>query len=93
MRSPQKRNRSSAKCDRQWDALHNTSKYYTNFVSPPEAPTYRPTPEEFEDPITYVAKIRPEAEKYGVVKIIPPSVSPILPIPVWLLQSEYENVS
>lgn len=31
----------------------------------PECPVYRPTKEEFEDPLTYLQKIFPEASKYG----------------------------
>lgn len=40
---------------------------------PPEAPIFRPTPEEFEHPLRYIASIRPAAEAYGICKVIPPA--------------------
>ncbi|CAG8973472.1 hypothetical protein HYALB_00011067 [Hymenoscyphus albidus] len=37
-----------------------------------EAPTFRPTVEEFKDPFEYMKKISAEGSKYGICKIIPP---------------------
>lgn len=37
-----------------------------------EAPTYRPTAEQFKDPVAYMQSIREEAQQYGIVKIVPP---------------------
>ena len=46
----------------------------SEFVRPPEAPVFEPTEEEFQDPFTYLEKIRPIAEAKGICKIRPPEV-------------------
>lgn len=42
------------------------------FRIPPEAPVFEPTVEEFLDPLAYINKIRPVAEKTGICKVKPP---------------------
>ncbi|XP_065066766.1 lysine-specific demethylase 5A-like isoform X2 [Rhopilema esculentum] len=42
------------------------------FIQPPEAPVFEPNEEEFKDPLAFIAKIRPFAEKIGICKIRPP---------------------
>uniref|UniRef100_G3Q5D6 [histone H3]-trimethyl-L-lysine(4) demethylase n=1 Tax=Gasterosteus aculeatus aculeatus TaxID=481459 RepID=G3Q5D6_GASAC len=42
------------------------------FVPPPECPVFEPSWEDFSDPLGYINKIRPIAEKTGICKIRPP---------------------
>lgn len=37
-----------------------------------EAPTFRPTEDEFKNPMEYIRRIAPQAKAYGICKIIPP---------------------
>ncbi|KAL2610474.1 hypothetical protein R1flu_029047 [Riccia fluitans] len=38
----------------------------------PEAPVFYPTDDEFKHPLRYIDKIRPQAEAYGLCRIVPP---------------------
>ncbi|KAK0088572.1 hypothetical protein PV325_011492 [Microctonus aethiopoides] len=38
-----------------------------------EAPTFHPSEKDFQDPLEYIDKIRPIAEKYGICRVVPPS--------------------
>ncbi|KAM9772415.1 lysine-specific demethylase 5A [Syngnathus typhle] len=42
------------------------------FVPPPECPVFEPSWEDFSDPLGFINKIRPIAEKTGICKIRPP---------------------
>ncbi|KAH8342773.1 hypothetical protein KR084_012816 [Drosophila pseudotakahashii] len=44
-----------------------------HFDTPPECPVFRPTVEEFKNPLAYISKIRSIAEKCGIAKILPPA--------------------
>lgn len=57
-----------------------------DFEVPEEAPVFIPTSEEFKNPLLYIQKIRPLAEKFGICKIKPPAVSYSLfpPLPLYL---------
>ncbi|KAE8582752.1 hypothetical protein XENTR_v10020239 [Xenopus tropicalis] len=45
---------------------------YIEFVPPPECPVFEPSWEEFSDPLSFIGRIRPIAEKTGICKIPPP---------------------
>jgi len=42
------------------------------FQPPKETIVFKPTTEEFQNALKYIEKIRPEAEPYGICKLIPP---------------------
>ncbi|XP_028910355.1 lysine-specific demethylase 5A isoform X2 [Ornithorhynchus anatinus] len=46
--------------------------YPAEFLPPPECPVFEPSWEEFTDPLGFIGRIRPLAEKTGICKIRPP---------------------
>ena len=57
-------------------ALRNSTvhqKLQVDMSSVPEAPVFRPTLQEFSNPLVYLNKIRAEAQRHGICKIIPPA--------------------
>jgi jmjN domain len=41
-------------------------------VAVPEAPVFRPTAQEFADPLSYISSIQATAAAAGIAKIVPP---------------------
>lgn len=52
-------------------ALHRDALRSESFT-PPDAPVFRPSADEFSNPLRYIASIRPQAESYGICKVVPP---------------------
>ncbi|XP_060536909.1 lysine-specific demethylase 5 [Cylas formicarius] len=67
--SPGSSKNSPLKCNEHYNQVKEEA---FQFEVPPEAPVFYPTDDEFSDPLAYIAKIRPIAEKTGICKIKPP---------------------
>ncbi|XP_010489113.1 PREDICTED: putative lysine-specific demethylase JMJ16 isoform X1 [Camelina sativa] len=62
-------------CEECKDCQKVTAKWHPDEARRPDledAPVFYPSEEEFEDTLSYIAKIRPQAEKYGICRIVPP---------------------
>lgn len=84
--------KTSPTCGKYFDSHYSFKDDLFEFEVPPEAPVFYPTDEEFEDPLGYIAKIRPLAENTGICKIKPPTVrikSPSLQI--FMILSIFQN--
>ncbi|XP_061875641.1 lysine-specific demethylase 5C isoform X1 [Colius striatus] len=57
----------------QWLSASGDLEPPEDFLPPPECPVFEPSWAEFSDPLGYIAKIRPIAEKSGICKIRPPA--------------------
>ncbi|XP_036138243.1 protein Jumonji [Monomorium pharaonis] len=75
--------RSQVKCKQKGSELQDRSsssnntmllgtKITNNETRVVEAPTFHPTEKEFQDPLEYIDKIRPIAEKFGICRVVPP---------------------
>lgn len=49
------------------------SRAFNRLFGVKEAPTFHPTRDEFKDPLAYIAKIKDIGQKYGIIKIAPPT--------------------
>ena len=56
----------------QKQSSHLSNKRTTSLHGLTEAPIFRPSEDEFRDPIEYIKSIAPQGRTYGIVKIIPP---------------------
>lgn len=62
------------------------------FVVPPEAPVFCPSESEFQDPLSYIDKIRYIAEQSGICKIKPPPVIIRLWFYKFLIHNKFSTV-
>ncbi|XP_072765966.1 uncharacterized protein Jarid2 isoform X2 [Anoplolepis gracilipes] len=72
--------RAQMKCKQKASELYSSSNKTTfpsaknanNEARVVEAPTFHPTDKDFQDPLEYIDKIRPIAEKFGICRVVPP---------------------
>ncbi|XP_047114096.1 uncharacterized protein LOC124794633 [Schistocerca piceifrons] len=76
---PSKRGPAKAKCVKSSDSNYVITPINSSAFPAPggaaqlvEAPTFRPTEKEFQDPLEFIDKIRPIAEKFGLCRVVPP---------------------
>ncbi|KAH0617904.1 hypothetical protein JD844_016638, partial [Phrynosoma platyrhinos] len=51
---------------------HEKSSIKSGWAMMEEIPVLRPSPKEFHDPLIYIESVRPQVEKYGMCRIVPP---------------------